>query len=50
MNLVLIVIILLVACISIEAAPGGADQPFSSPGDQPAPAPIPNSRSPPARR
>lgn len=42
------IIIALVACttILIEATPGESDQLVSVPGDQPAPTPAPNSRSP----
>jgi hypothetical protein len=51
MNLALALMIVLVACTTLnEATPGESDQPAPAPGDHPTPPPVPNSRSPPARR
>jgi hypothetical protein len=51
MNLALALMIVLVTCTTLnEATPGESDQPASAPGDHPTPPPVPNSRSPPARR
>ena len=47
MSLVVLIIVLVACTTVIGATPGESDQPISGPGDQPAPAPIPNSRSPP---